>query len=72
MSVAIGNPRDFSIGDKIRYHYRGFSVSRFNGAYGEVIKVNKKSVKIKIVWNGEDEIFNANPVEVFKDDSTRN
>lgn len=72
MSTVIGNPNDFKIGDNIRYVYRGFSISRFNGAVGSVLKINKKSVKIKIVWNGEIEIFNVNPIEIYKNDSTRN
>ncbi len=57
---------NLKVGDKIRYSYRGFSVAWIGNKEGEVIKINSKTIKIKVVYNNEILTFNVNPLELRK------
>lgn len=64
--VTIGDVNDFSVGDRVRYFYRGFGPSWIGSKVVEVLKINKKTVKCKFIYNNEELIYNINPIELNK------
>ena len=67
MATVMGDTSLFIVGDTVRYYYRGFGPSWIGShRIAEVIKVNKKSVKCKFIYNKEDLIYNINPLELTK------
>lgn len=57
---------DFYKGEKVYYTYRGYGPKWIYYSNAEVVKENRITVKIKILYSGEYLTFNVHPLELRK------
>lgn len=55
---------DFNIGDKIQYRYSGYGPKWIYQADGEVIRLNKKSITVELLYGNDKFKFQVAPYEL--------